>query len=251
MESPPEFLDRLDFSVGDDFEQQVRHRFGVKVHHQSPSPRGSFFLLATFRRFLFRLSEESIALVLESCLGGHAPFFHVVEVSHNHFRFSVANKAVGFFVYGLCRVIGSAFDVYFHLWSNGTPHWEREKRPWEAEEAKKWTEVRSRGQIRAAKAKMLVRDHSKNVRFNPQLVMNSPIPKQRPSHQIITFGAFETSVSASSFLLQSDHSVRFGTARSQDQSSHSSAARSSRNPTFLMDESGFVHVQISQQEFVS
>jgi hypothetical protein len=77
-------------------------------------------------------------------LGGHAPFFHVVEMSHNHFRFSVSCKAVGFFVYALRRVIEISFDVYFHLWSNGAPHWEREKRLWEAEEAKKWNTVLSK-----------------------------------------------------------------------------------------------------------
>lgn len=119
---------RLDFSVGEEFEQRVRRCFGAQVHHQSPSPQGSLFLLATFLRSLFRLSEESVGLVLESCLGGHALFFHVVEVSYNHFRFSVSCKAVGFFVYALRRVIGSSFDIYFHLWSNGAPHWEREKR---------------------------------------------------------------------------------------------------------------------------
>lgn len=67
-------------------------------------------------------------IVLQSCLGGQARFFHVLEVSHNHFRFSVASKVVGIMVYDLRRVIGKVFDVYFHLWSNGAPHWEREKR---------------------------------------------------------------------------------------------------------------------------
>lgn len=89
--------------------------------------------MTTFRRFLFRLIKESVALILESCLGGHAPFFHVLEVSNNYFRFSVSCKSVGFMVYALRRVIGSSFDVYFHLWSNGAPHWEREKRLWEIE----------------------------------------------------------------------------------------------------------------------
>lgn len=77
--------EKMDFSVGRKFELEVRHRFGVQVHHNSPSPRASFFLLATFQRFLFRLTEESVALALQSCLGGRASLFHVTEMSHNHF----------------------------------------------------------------------------------------------------------------------------------------------------------------------
>ena len=118
---------KLDFTVGDDFQHEFRRRFKTEVHHESPSSRNSFFLLATFRRSLVRLTEESVGLILESCLGGHTPFFHVMEMSRNHCRFSVSCKAVGFFVYNLRRVIGSVFDVYFHLWSNGAPHWEKEK----------------------------------------------------------------------------------------------------------------------------
>lgn len=71
---------------------------------------------------------------------------------------------MGLFVYALRRVIGNAFDVYFHLWSNGAPHWEREKRLWEAEEAKKWTTVISKGQKHPAKPKV---SSGKRVRFAP------------------------------------------------------------------------------------
>jgi hypothetical protein len=38
--------------------------------------------------------------------------------------------------------------MYFHLWSNGAPHREREKRIWEAEEAKQWSKVLSKNQKR-------------------------------------------------------------------------------------------------------
>jgi hypothetical protein len=75
--------------------------------------------------------EDSISLTLQSCLGGRALDFHVKLLSNNHFRFSVFSKQVGFHVYNLCRVITSSFDAYFHLWNNGTPHWEREKHLWE------------------------------------------------------------------------------------------------------------------------
>lgn len=77
----------------------------------------------------------------------------------------------------LCVVIGASFDVYFHLWSNGAPHWEHEKRLWEAEEAKKWTTVLSKCQMSAVKSKAST---VKRVRFAPQVVLGSPVKKFVP-----------------------------------------------------------------------
>jgi len=69
---------RLDFAHGRAFEEEIDRQFGtlVLVHHPFTSADGSFFLLATFRRFLFRLTEDSVSLALQSCLGGHASGFH-------------------------------------------------------------------------------------------------------------------------------------------------------------------------------
>lgn len=187
---------RLDFSIGKEFELRVRRRLGAQVHHPFPSPSGSFFMLATFRRSLSRLSEESVGLVLQSCLGGLEKGFHVLEVSHNHFRFSVSSKVVGFLVYKLRRVIGVCFDVYFHLWSNGAPHWEREKRLWEAEEAKKWSLVLSKSQKRSAKSSA---KQIKKVCFNPQLVLPSPKTKHVPGFpHSICFGSIKAPISVDS-----------------------------------------------------
>jgi hypothetical protein len=131
-------LHKLDFGIGKAFEHDVHRKTGRLIHSYSRFERG-FYLLASFRRYLFQLNEESVALALQSCLGGLAKSFRVSYQSHNHFRFTVSCKAVGFAIYNLRRFIGDSFDVYFHLWSNGAPHWEREKRLWEAEEAKQWT----------------------------------------------------------------------------------------------------------------
>jgi len=67
---------RLDFAHGRAFEEEIDRQFGTMVHHPFTSADGSFFLLATFRRFLFRLTEDSVSLALQSCLGGHASGFH-------------------------------------------------------------------------------------------------------------------------------------------------------------------------------
>jgi len=133
-----------------------------------------FFLLAGyFRRFLFCLTEDSVGLALQSCLGGRALDFHVFFSSDNHFRISVFSKEVGFFIYRLRRITTSYFDLYFHLWNNGTPHWEREKRTWELEQAKEWTLIMSKSAKREEKKKAQI----KRVRFAQQIVQAPAKPK--------------------------------------------------------------------------
>jgi hypothetical protein len=119
-------LNKLDFDIGKAFEHDVHCKTGRLIHSHSRFEKG-FYLLATFRRYLFQLNEESVALALQSFLGGLAKSFRVSYESHNHFRFTVSCKAVGFAIYNLRRFIGTSFDVYFHLWSNGAPHWELKK----------------------------------------------------------------------------------------------------------------------------
>lgn len=85
MGSPSGLVDRLDFDNGLEFQDEVRQLYRSPVHHPYPCPDGSFFLLVTFRRFLFRLMEDSVALALHSCLGGRALDFHVKFLSNNHF----------------------------------------------------------------------------------------------------------------------------------------------------------------------
>jgi hypothetical protein len=171
---------KLDFGIGKAFEHDVHRKTRRLVHSYSRFARG-FYLLATFRRYLFQLNEESVALALQSCLGGYAKSFRVSYQSHNHFRFTVSCKAVGFSIYNLRRFIGDSFDVYFHLWSNGAPHWEREKRLWEAEEAKQWTKVLSKSQKRvASRSSSSSKCFRKRVRFAEKIVQDSPVTKSKP-----------------------------------------------------------------------
>jgi len=103
---------------------------------------------------------------------------------------------MGFHVYALRRFIGETFDVYFYLFNNGVPHWEREKRLWEEEEAKKWTLVLSKCQKRNAKSQS-ANASAKKVCFAPKLVLSSPVKKfapPTPGVQLISFGEFKTSV---------------------------------------------------------
>jgi hypothetical protein len=172
---------KLDFGIGKAFEHDIYRKTGSLVHSYSQYTRG-FYLLATLRRYLFQLNEESVALALQSCLGGHANSFRVSYQSHNHFQFTVACKAVGFSIYNLRRFIGDSFDVYFHLWSNGAPHWEREKRLWEEEEAKQWTKVLSKSQKRvASRSSSSSKCFRKRVRFAEKIVQDSLVTKSKPS----------------------------------------------------------------------
>jgi len=187
-----DLADRLDFNTGLSFQEDIWHRFRSPVHHPSPSPVGSFLLLATFWRFLFRLTEESVALALESCLGGHASDFHVQFLSNNHFRFSVFSKEVGFQIYKLRRITTQLFDVYFHLWNNGTPHWEKEKCAWEIEQEEEWTRVYSKREKRSLKKQ---ENSQKRVRFAKKLVQS---PKINNPLVTLNFGSFKTKVDPSS-----------------------------------------------------
>jgi hypothetical protein len=102
---------------------------------------------------------------------------------------------VGFAIYKLRRFVGKAFDVYFHLWSNGAPHWEREKRIWEAEEAKKWSLVLSKKQKRVSNPL----EKRKKVRFAEKIVQNSPVHKSHPIEvpQSVKIGSFSIDLSDS------------------------------------------------------
>jgi hypothetical protein len=183
---------KLDFEIVMHFEKNLQRSTGRCIHDSVCNDSG-FHLLATFRRYLFQLNEDLVAIALQSCLGGLAQHYCVSFQSHNHFRFTVSCKKVGFAIYKLRRFIGTSFDVYFHLWSSGAPHWEREKRLWEAEEAKKWEKVMSRNQKRLMyKSSRSPRKHTKRVHFADKLILDSPVVKSIPSVKpwTIKFGSF-------------------------------------------------------------
>lgn len=63
-----------------------------------------------------RLNEDSVGLLLQSCLGGLATDFHVSHLSRWMFRFSVSCKSVGLMVCKSKSFICKIFVAYFFLW---------------------------------------------------------------------------------------------------------------------------------------
>jgi hypothetical protein len=76
---------------------------------------------------------------------------------------------VGFHVHSLRRFIGDHFDAYFHLWRDGTANWEKEKRLWDLEQEREWSEVMSRSKKRKAKSSKKVTFASSQFTFPANL----------------------------------------------------------------------------------
>ncbi|KAK3155897.1 hypothetical protein QOZ80_2AG0100020 [Eleusine coracana subsp. coracana] len=172
-----------DISHGQKFQAEVAAKVNLQVHYPKSSPDRSFLMLAVFRRYTFRLDEDTVSNALHSVLGGTLSSFHVRFASERHFRFSVASKAVGMLVYALRRVITNHFDVYFHLWRDGDSNWEKDKSSWEKSQDEEWTLVQSQKKKRAA---------AKHVVFACPLNQPSPTKKFKPTapFRVIKFGGF-------------------------------------------------------------
>jgi hypothetical protein len=134
-------LSDLDFSPGLEIQRVVKDRFSspVSFHPSSPSPE--FLLVATFGRSAIRRNVASVSLILQSCLEGVASDYNVSHLSGMCFRFSVFSKQVGFLVYRLGFFKRPKFAVFFDLWGNGGPNWQRELSRWTSEEEKSWSFV--------------------------------------------------------------------------------------------------------------
>jgi hypothetical protein len=110
-----------DFSPGLALEDQVHHHFGSPVHF-SPSPHAKeFFLVVSFSSTSFPLTEESVGLALQCCLGGLRSGFRVYQLSDRRFRFSVASNKVGHFIYGLKDRVWPNFVCHFSLFRGVHP----------------------------------------------------------------------------------------------------------------------------------
>ena len=110
-----------DFSPGQAVDDQVRARFGSSVHFSPGSSSKEFFLVVFFSSASFALTEESVGLALQCCIGGDLLGLRVFKLSDRRFRFSVASSKVGHFIYGLKDRIWPNFVCHFSLFRGCLP----------------------------------------------------------------------------------------------------------------------------------
>ena len=90
-----------DFKPGLSIADQVRRRFGSTVHFLPSLGTKEFFLVVHFSSASFPLSEESVGIALQCCIGGFPSGLNVKSIGERSFRFSLASNKVGHFIYHL------------------------------------------------------------------------------------------------------------------------------------------------------
>jgi hypothetical protein len=164
----------LDFSHGAIFSSNVRKRFGSTMHPLGSSDH--FYMVVSFGRAKFKLTEDSVGIALEASLGGLCDDLMVTQLSERVFWFSVNAKHVGFMVYDLRSFSCAQFKCYFHLWGHGGPNWSREFALWQKECAKDWVLI-SPGKKRAEQALCALK--KKPPRPIYKRVQSSELPKKK------------------------------------------------------------------------
>jgi len=159
-------LSDLDFGPGLEIEKLVGQQFSCAV---SPPPAApGFLLVASFGRSSVRLNEDSVSLLLQSCLGGVAKDFNVVFLSGWMFRFSISCKKVGLLVYQLKNFSCKIFSIFF-LWGNGGPNWTKDFAVWCQEHEAEWSIVGRKGKSLPMAGKKSYAEIVKSQRQSPQV----------------------------------------------------------------------------------
>lgn len=109
-----------------EFAKVVSQRFSCSVSSTSPGSPAAFRVVASFGPSALCLNEDSVGLILQSCLGGNAKDFRVHHLSGWMFAFSVSCRKVGFMVHKLKSFSCKTFAIFFFFWSDGGPNWQKE-----------------------------------------------------------------------------------------------------------------------------
>jgi len=95
---------------------EIHHRFGSPINFDPASRLLEFFLVLSMGRCKFRLTPVMVGLLLQSVLGVSSHACRVVQLGDRVFRFSIASKLVGFYIFKLKSFECSEFKALFHLW---------------------------------------------------------------------------------------------------------------------------------------
>lgn len=172
-------LPGLNFRPGKVIQAEVLRKFGLPVCRNFSSPSSpEFFLVVSFGRCKFRLTESSVATILQSVIGGVAGAFNVCSLGDCVFRFSVSSQAVGFHIYKLRSFECQSFKLFFNLWHGGDPNFRAKYRRWEADESAQWTTVNYGKQPSTLRAAPLAGKQLSTVHAAPLTGANSiPVPR--------------------------------------------------------------------------
>ncbi|KAL6641569.1 hypothetical protein ACP70R_019750 [Stipagrostis hirtigluma subsp. patula] len=137
-------LPNLDYATGIRIQSEIWEKFGCPVVFSEGRGLKEFFLVLSIGRCKFRITDNSVSNLLQALLGGNAFSFNVVPLGDRVFRFSVASKAVGFFIYNIFKSFEcEIFKIKINLWGQGGPH-PSEYKNWEKEEQSQWVEVKGK-----------------------------------------------------------------------------------------------------------
>jgi hypothetical protein len=105
------------------------------VSTSSADGRDGFFLVVSFGRCKFQLSEQSVGIILQATLGGVAADFRPKHIFDKVFQFLVPSRNVGFHIVNIRSFSCTEYKLFFHLWGHGGPNWKLEFRNFTEEEA--------------------------------------------------------------------------------------------------------------------
>lgn len=119
---PPSMaLPGLSLAPGRKIQEQVWRKFGLPISWPDLG-HSSFDMVVSFDRCKFRLSPESVGLLLPGTIGGSASHCHVSHLLDHVFKFFVCSKVMGFFVKNLVCFECNLFKLFFHLRGGGGPN---------------------------------------------------------------------------------------------------------------------------------
>jgi hypothetical protein len=119
----------------------------------------AFYLVILIGRCKYKLSKKTVSSILQATLGGVVADFRPKELSARVFMFTVASREVGFHIYSLKSFSSDQYQIWFHVWGNGGPHWISEYQKFLQEQASEWT--------------LVSRSHSRKSQSYADIVKNS------------------------------------------------------------------------------